>query len=74
MKGIELINKIKETKLEDCEISVNFSFNGNGAYIAEIKNIGVECTDLNVFIDIGNIDYLINKCTGLTDIDDYYKD
>lgn len=63
MTGIELIKKIKETGLENCEISINFTYDNNSAYIAKIKNVNVECTDLNLFIDIGKIDKIIQYFT-----------
>lgn len=59
MTGNELIDRINKTKLGDCEISINFSLNGNGSYVLPILNIIPECTDLNLFIDIGQIDKTI---------------
>jgi hypothetical protein len=57
----ELIDKIKKTNLGDCEISINFSYKENGAYVAEIKDVIVECTDLHLFINIGKIDDMLNE-------------
>jgi hypothetical protein len=59
MTGNELIDRINKTKLGNCEISINFSLNGNGSYVVPILNIIPECTDLNLFIDIGQIDEII---------------
>ena len=61
MTGNDLIKKIKQTNLCDCEICVNFSFEGNGSYVVGIEGVSIECTDLNIFIDIGKIDDFIKK-------------
>ena len=61
MTGIQLIKLIEDTGIEDKEISINFTYENNSAYVCEIQNVSVECTDINIFIEIGSIDKIINN-------------
>jgi membrane protease subunit (stomatin/prohibitin family) len=61
MTGNQLIEKIKETNLCDCEVFVNFTHKGNAGHVVEIKNVSVECTDMSLFIDVGKIDDIIEE-------------
>ena len=58
MTGEELLKQLKkfDQDLLEKEIYVNFSYKGNCAYLKEILSIDVECTGLNMFINIGKID------------------
>ena len=60
MTGNDLIKKIKKTGIGRKTISVNFTYRGNAAYIAEIEDVVVECTDNNIFIRIENLDSVLD--------------
>lgn len=54
MKGKDIIEFTKESKLEEIEVMVTVSIN-NECNAREIENIGIETGGLTVFLDIGNI-------------------
>jgi hypothetical protein len=66
MKGSEIVEWIQKNKAEDINFYVNFSFNENGAFVSDIKNINYETDDGNVFICIGSVDeYIKNESNRL---------
>lgn len=61
MKGTELIKLIKQTGVEEKEVSINFSYENNGSFVVEIKGVDIECTNENIFINIGKIDKILEN-------------
>jgi hypothetical protein len=56
MNGREIIEWLQKNKAENIEVSVNFSINGNGAYVSPIKDIAFDADCGDVFLGVGAID------------------
>lgn len=74
MKGQEIIDFINENKMNDVDVSVVTSYKGNGALVLNIKRLSIECTELNMFIDVEPIDsYVENESCRACDWYDAYE-